>query len=97
MSQAGDGAQGPRLRAVGQGAAPDRAAIQAAVLSSLGATPDGVVARSLGTLVADHLGVAPATIADELTRVLGLLIATGRVDEVAGRLVAVNQEQRQAG
>ena len=28
---------------------------------------------------------------------LGLMIATGRLDEAAGRLVAVGQEQRRAG
>jgi hypothetical protein len=28
---------------------------------------------------------------------LGLMIATGRLDEVGGRLVALGQERRQAG
>jgi hypothetical protein len=48
--------------------------------------------------VADHLDVAPSAISPrDLSGALGLLIATGRVDEVGGRLVAVSQEHRQAG
>jgi len=98
MSQAGGDGQGRRLRAVEAGAAPDRAALEAAITASVGATAEGVVTRSLATLVADHLDVAPLAISPrDLSSALGLLIASGRVDEVGGRLVAVSQEQRQAG
>ena len=98
MTDAGEGAQGRRLRAVAAGAAPGRGEIEQAIVEAVGATSGGVVTRSLAALVADRLGVAPTTIAaDELTRALGLLIATGRVDEAGGRLVAVSQERRQAG
>jgi hypothetical protein len=94
-----DGVVGRRsLRAVAPGAAPERGEIERAIVESLGASPGGVAPRSLMALVAERLAVAPASIAaEELTRALGLLIATGRVDEVGGRLVAVDQEQRQAG
>jgi len=98
MSQASGDGQGRRLRAVEHGAAPDRAALEAAILASVGGGTKGVVTRSLGTLVADHLDVAPSAISPrDLSGALGLLIATGRVDEVGGRLVAVSQEHRQAG
>ena len=99
MTEAGDGAVGRRsLRAVAPGAVPDRAEVERAILESVGATAGGVTPRSLAALVAERLAVAPASIAaDDLTGALGLLIATGRVDEVGGRLVAVDQEQRRAG
>ncbi len=98
MSQAGGDGQGRRLRAVEHGAGPDRAALEAAILASVCAGSEGVVTRSLGTLVADHLDVAPSAISPrDLSGALGLLIASGRVDEAGGRLVAVGQEHRQAG
>ncbi len=98
MSQASGDGQGRRLRAVEHGGTTDRAALEAAILASVGAGSEGVVTRSLGTLVADHLDIAPSAISPrDLSGALGLLIATGRVDEVGGRLVAVSQEQRQAG
>lgn len=98
MSESGDGGQGRRLRAVEPGAAPGRAEIERAIVESLAGSADGVVTRSLGTLVAERLGVAPGAIrADDLTGALGLLVATGRVDETGGRLVAVSQETRRAG
>jgi hypothetical protein len=99
MTEAGDGAVGRRsLRAVAPGGAPDRGEIERAIVESAAAAPGGVAPRTLAALVAERLAVAPAAIgADELTRALGLLIATGRVDEVGGRLVAVDQERRQAG
>jgi type II secretory pathway component PulM len=99
MTEAGDGTVGRRsLRAVAPGAVPDRAQIENAIEESVGAAPGGVVVRSLAALVGERLAVAPASLsADDLTGALGLLIATGRVDEVGGRLVAVDQEQRRAG
>ena len=98
MSESVEGAQGRRLRAVEPGVAPGRADLERAIVESLAANAGGVVTRSLGTLVAERLDVAPAAIrADELTGALGLLIATGRVDEAGGRLVAVSQETRRAG
>jgi hypothetical protein len=98
MSQAGGEGQGRALRAVERGAVVDRAALEAAITASVGATAGGVVTRSLATLVADHMDVAPSAISPrDLSGALGILIATGRVDEVGGRLIAVSQERRQAG
>ena len=41
----------------------------------------------------DALAIGPRELVETA---LGLLIATGRVDEAGGRLVPVSQEQRQA-
>ena len=61
-------------------------------------TPGGILTRSLAGAVADELGVPRAVVSPRAVQVaLGLMIATGRVDEVGGRLVAVSQEQRRAG
>lgn len=92
------GSQSPRVRQVGGGAIDDCGVLEAAIAACVAATPGGLVARSLVSAVADHLGVAPSRIAPRgLSVALGLMIATGRLDEVAGRLVGVSQEHRRAG
>jgi hypothetical protein len=98
MDDSRSGSQARRLRAVGDGAAPDTAALEAAISVCVAVTPGGILVRSLADAVADELGVARAAVSHGALQVaLGLMIATGRVDEVGGRLVAVGQEQRRAG
>ena len=98
MEDARSGSQARRLRAVGDGPVSDPAAIEAAIAVCVAVTPGGILTRSLAGAVADELGVPRAVVSPRAVQVaLGLMIATGRVDEVGGRLVAVGQEQRQAG
>ena len=98
MDDARGGAQARRLRAVGDGPVADPAVLEAAITACVGITQGGIVARSLASAVADQLGVAPSAISPHgLSVALGLMIATGRLDEAGGRLVPVSQEHRQAG
>ncbi len=86
------------LRAVGDGPVRDAAALGAALEAVVAAAHGGIAPRSLGPAVAAHLGVpVDAIVPEALTAALGLLIATSRVDEIGGRLVAVARERRQAG
>ncbi len=98
MDQArGEGA-GRRLRAVGDAPVTDAGALGAAIAQVLAASPGGLPARALPAAVAERLGVAADAVGErELTAALGTAFATGRVDEVGGRLVAVPQERREAG
>ena len=87
-----------RLRAVGEGPVADPAALEAAVAACVADAPGGLAPRALAGAVAERLGVAVAAVpAHGLQAALGVLVATGRVDEAGGRLVAVGQEQRRAG
>jgi hypothetical protein len=98
MDDARGGSQARRLRAVGKGPVGDPAVLEEAIAACAAATPGGIVARSLPNAVADHLGVPASAIPERaLSVALGLMIATGRLDEVAGRLVPVSQEHRRAG
>lgn len=98
MDDARGGSQGRRLRAAGEGPVADPDLLATTIEQCVALSPGGIVARSLVTAVAERMGVAPAAISPRaLSTALGLLIATGRVDEVAGRLVAVGQEHRRAG
>lgn len=92
------GARSPRMRQVGGGTISDCGVLETAIAACVAATPGGLAARSLASAVAEHLGVAPSRISPRgLSVALGVMIATGRLDEVAGRLVEVSQEHRQAG
>jgi hypothetical protein len=87
-----------RLRAVGDGRVSDPALIEATVAAVVAEAPGGLAPRGLAAAVAERLGVAVAAVpARGLQAALGVLIATGRVDEAGGRLVAVGQEERRAG
>lgn len=87
---------GRPLKAVGA-AALEPAALAQEILAVLAATPAGVVRRSLPTALAERLAVPVAELPTRRLEVaLGLLIAGGRADERAGRLVAVGQEHRRA-
>ncbi len=87
-----------RLRAVHDAPVHDPVALANAVEACVLAVPAGLPRRALGRAVAEWLGVpVEAVPAGALTTALGLLIATGRVDESAGRLVGVTQERREAG
>jgi hypothetical protein len=98
MDDARGGIPARRLRAVGDGPVDDPAVLGEAIAACVAVTPGGIVARSLASAVADQLGVAASAISSHgLSVALGLMIATGRLDEVAGRLVPVSQEHRQAG
>lgn len=98
MDEARGGSQARRLRAVGDGPVSDTAALEAAIAVCVAVTPGGILVRSLAGAVADELGVARSAVSPEALQVaLGLMIATGRLDETGGRLVAVGQEQRRAG
>ncbi|WP_217915506.1 hypothetical protein [Miltoncostaea marina] len=97
MRTGGSGADERRLRAVGDPPAADREAITRAIEACAG-RPAGVPVAGLRAAVAEHLAVAREAVpADAVTAALGLLIATNRVDESGGRLVAVPQEARRAG
>jgi hypothetical protein len=98
MDDARGGHQARRLRAVGEGPVADPGVLEEAIAACVAAAPGGIVVRSLASAVADHLGAAPSAISPHgLSVALGLLIAAGRLDEAAGRLVPVGQEHRQAG
>ena len=87
-----------RLRAVGDGPVSDPAALEAAVAACVAEAPGGLATRGLAAAVAERLGVAVSAVpAQGLQVALGVLVATGRVDEAGGRLVAVGQEERRAG
>ena len=97
MRTTGSGAEERRLRAVAEAPAADREAITRAIEACAG-RPAGVPVAELRAAVAEHLAVGrDAVPADGVTAALGLLIATNRVDESGGRLVAVSQEARRAG
>ena len=98
MEDARGGSQARRLRAVGDGPVSDPAVLEAVISVCVAVTPGGILTRSLAGAVADELGVPRSVVSPQAIQVaLGLMIATGRVDEVGGRLVAVSQEQRRAG
>lgn len=98
MNDGRGGSPSRRLRAAGEGPVADAAALERAVGDCLAAAPGGIPARSLAAAVADHMGVAVSAVSPRALNVaLGVLIATGRLDEVGGRLVAVGREHRQAG
>jgi len=98
MDDARGGSQARRLRAVGDGPVSDPAVLEAAISVCVAVTPGGILTRSLAGAVADELGVPRTAVAPhDLQVALGLMIATGRLDEVAGRLIPVSEEQRRAG
>jgi hypothetical protein len=87
-----------RLRAVGEAGAPAPEALEEALLACLAAAPGGLAARALVPALAERLGTTTAGLpAREVQVALGLLVATGRVDEASGRLVLVEEERRRAG
>ena len=97
-----DGSRGEgtarRLRAVDEAPVTDAGVLGEAIAAVLGASPGGLPPRALPAAVAESLGVAAEAVGErELTAALGTAFATGRVDEVGGRLVAVTQERREAG
>jgi hypothetical protein len=97
MGQETSGTGTRRLRAVGAGSTGDPAALGEEILAAATGTPGGIAPRALRAAVAGRLGVTEADVpADALTTALGLLIATGRLDEAGGRLVAVSREERRA-
>ena len=98
MEDARGGSQARRLRAVGDGPVSDPAVLEAAIAVCVAVTPGGILTRGLAGAVADELGVPRGAVSPQaLQTALGLMIATGRIDEAGGRLVAVGQEQRRAG
>ncbi len=98
MDDVRSGSQARRLRAVGEGPVSDLAALEEAIAACTARAPGGIVTRSLTAAVAEHFGVDASAISPRgLSVALGLLIATGRLDETGGRLVSVGQEHRQAG
>ena len=98
MDQARDGQQARRLRAVGEGLVTDAGALGEAIAAVLEGAAGGLAPRALAAAVAERLGVAVEQIGGrELTTALGVAVATGRVDEAGGWLVAVPQERREAG
>jgi hypothetical protein len=87
-----------RLRAVADAPVTDGGALSQAIAAVLEAHPGGLTPGALPAAVARRLGVgAEAVRVRELTAALGTAFATGRVDEVGGRLGAVSQERREAG
>jgi hypothetical protein len=97
MDQGADGT-GRRLRAVDDGPVVDAPTLAEAAEACVAALPGGIAPRALGAAVAARLGLPADRVAPEaLSVALGLLIATGRVDEAGGRLVHVPQERREAG
>lgn len=96
MEQARGDVTGRRLRAVADTPVTDAGVLGQAIAAVLDASPGGLAPRALPAAVAERLGVE-AVGERELTAALGTAFATGRVDEVGGRLVAVSQERREAG
>ena len=98
MDQARGEVTGRRLRAGVDAPVTDAGVLGRAIAAVIGASPGGLAPRALPAAVAERLGVEAEAIGDrELTAALGTAFATGRVDEVGGRLVAVSQERREAG
>ena len=98
MDQARGEVTGRRLRAVADAPVTDAGVLGQAIAAVLDASSGGLAPRALRAAVADRLGVAAEAIGDrELTAALGTAFASGQVDEVGGRLVAVTQERREAG
>lgn len=98
MDQARGDGTGRRLRAVADTPVTDAGVLGQAIGAVLDAAPGGLAPRALPAAVAERLGVAAEAVDDrELTAALGTAFATGRVDEVGGRLVSVTQERREAG
>ena len=98
MDQARGEVTGRRLRAVVDAPVTDAGVLGQAIAAVLDASPGGLSPRALPAAVAERLGVEADAIGErELTAALGTAFATGRVDEVGGRLVAVSQERREAG
>ena len=91
------GANGSRhLRAVGA-AALEPAALAEEILACLSGSPGGIPVRALPAALAERLAMAPSDLPPRAVETaLGLLIAGGRVDERAGRLVPLSEEQRRA-
>jgi hypothetical protein len=91
------GANGSRhLRAVGA-AALEPTALAEEILACLAGSPGGIPVRALPSALAERLAMTPSELpARPVETALGLLIAGGRVDERAGRLVPVSEEQRRA-
>jgi len=91
------GANGPRhLRAVGA-AALEPAALAEEILACLAGAPGGIPVRALPAALAERLAMSASDLPSRpVETALGLLIAGGRVDERAGRLVPVSEEQRRA-
>ena len=91
------GANGSRhLRAVGA-AALEPTALAEEILACLAGAPGGIPVRALPAALAERLATTPSELpARAVETALGLLIAGGRVDERAGRLVPVSEEQRRA-
>ncbi len=93
-----NGVAGRRLRAVGGDPVTDTTVLRDAAQACVAAATGGIPPRSLGAAVAGHLGVEAGDVAPHaLSVALGVLIATGRVDEVGGRLLHVAEERREAG
>ena len=98
MADRAAGVSGRRLRAVEDEPVVDTALLGAAAEACIRSASGGVAPRSLGAVVAAQLGLPADRVAPGALQVaLGVLIASGRVDEVGGRLVGVAQERRQAG
>jgi hypothetical protein len=87
-----------RLRAVGGEPVADAGALAEAAAACVGASRTGIAPRALGAAVAGRLGVEPDRIdPDALSAAIGVLIASGRIDEAGGRLVpAAARESRRA-
>ncbi len=97
MRVRGEGTEERRLRAVAERPAVDREAIGRAVAASAAEDPAGIPVAGLRAAVAERLGVAPGAVPEaDVMAALGLLIATGSIDESGGRLTAVDQEARRA-
>ena len=91
-------AAGRRLRAVDDAPVTDAGVLGQAIAAVLDGAPGGLPVRALPAAVAERLGVGAGAVGErELTAALGTAIATGRIDEVGGRLIAVSQERREAG
>jgi hypothetical protein len=91
------GANGSRhLRAVGA-AALEPAALAEEILACLAGAPGGIPVKALPAALAERLAMSASDLPSRrVETALGTLIAGGRVDERAGRLVPVSEEQRRA-
>lgn len=88
----------PALSVVPRSPRVDRDALRDAIADCIAARPDGLPPADLVPSVAARLGVDGDELEErDIDAALGMLVVTGRVDEAAGRLVAVAQDTRATG
>ncbi|HMM49797.1 MAG TPA: hypothetical protein PKE32_09350 [Miltoncostaeaceae bacterium] len=88
----------PRLQVVRPAPIVNHEVFARETLACIAEAPDGLPPADLVPRLADRLGIDADQIAEhDLDATLGVLVVTGRVDEVGGLLVALDQSSRATG